>query len=225
MKPKFLTALSLVAFTSAGHAAITYVDAAFNTGGNTFATGGSLGNTTWVDDTNTNADDNTKWHRRTGFSNGSDFFQARVAATGSMPELTTQVTGLADGNYNVWVFFWDAANTNTWNIAAGLTSGASNLTTYSFDGAGNKTAPVATSTLNFSNTVLKTEDDRVMYGVNLGQRSVASGSAINVYVNHLTGTGGDNRTWYDGVGYEAVPEPSALLLGALGALALLRRRR
>lgn len=225
MKLKFLTALSITAFTITSHAAITYVDAVFNTGGNTFATGGSLGTTTWVDNANTNTDNNTKWQRRTGFSNGNDFFQARVSTTGTIPELTTQISGLPAGTYNVWVFFWDAGDANKWNISAGLTSGASNLTTYSFDGAGNTTAPVAASTLDFSTTVVKTEEDRVMYGVNLGQKAVVSGNAINVYVDHLTGVGGNFRTWYDGVGYEAVPEPSAMVLGLIGTLTLLRRRR
>lgn len=143
-----------------------------------------------------------------------------------MPELTTQITGLTDAqDYDIWVFFWDASDANVWNIAAGLTTGA--LTTYSFDGLGDQTQTVAASTLTFTNTspvVLPAEGNRIMYGVNLGPVT-ASGTTINVFVDNLTGGGGNNRTWYDGVGYEVVPEPSTALLGGIGLLVLLRRRR
>lgn len=40
-----------------------------------------------------------------------------------------------------------------------------------------------------------------------------------------TGTGGGQETLVDNIGITIVPEPSSALLGALGALALLRRRR
>jgi hypothetical protein len=40
-----------------------------------------------------------------------------------------------------------------------------------------------------------------------------------------TGTGGGQETLVDNIGITIVPEPSALLLGALGMLGLLRRRR
>jgi len=36
---------------------------------------------------------------------------------------------------------------------------------------------------------------------------------------------GYSRTWYDGVGYQAVPEPSAVILVGLAGLGLLARRR
>ena len=46
---------------------------------------------------------------------------------------------------------------------------------------------------------------------------------LDVYMNNLTG-GGAFAT-FDGITLEAVPEPSTALLGALGMLVLLRRRR
>ena len=54
---------------------------------------------------------------------------------------------------------------------------------------------------------MTTEDPRILYGVNLGQASVVAGSSIEVYVDNLSGTGSNYRTWFDGVGYQlAVPE-------------------
>jgi hypothetical protein len=35
----------------------------------------------------------------------------------------------------------------------------------------------------------------------------------------------NQRSWYDGIGYEVIPEPSVSLLGGLALLALLRRKR
>ena len=52
---------------------------------------------------------------------------------------------------------------------------------------------------------------------------------LEVFIDDFAaaGTSGnsDSRTWYDGVGYELVPEPSASLLGAMGTLTLLLLRR
>ena len=105
-----------------------------------------------------------------------------------------------------------------------MTTGA--LTTYSNDGAGVTNQTVSTVNLTFDATVVKTESpDRIMYGVKIGSAITASGTTINVFVDNLTGGDSATRTWYDGVGFEAVPEPSAALLGGLGFLALLRRRR
>lgn len=227
MKSSHLTTATFLALSPLSlQGAITYVDAVEGSSGNTFATDGSLSDTTWVgpDDSQAN---NTQWSKR-AFANDATVFQGRYSDGSTFPELTTQITGLTSGTeYDVWVFFWDTSGsaTQTWNIAAGLTSGS--LTTYSFDGAGNTTAPVSAETLTFTDpTVDPIEADRTMYGVNLGPVT-ASGTTINVFIDNLTGegTGGGNRTWYDGVGYEVVPEPSGALLGGLGALLLLRRRR
>lgn len=235
------TLIGLVACSASAHAAITYVDAQEGINGNTYATGGSLGVTGWIDSTsNTAGIDDETWSKRFGGTpgwtehNGGDVIQALVtsAVTDTLPEITTEITGLADGTYNVWVFFWEqtVSNTQNWVIDAGLTVG-STATYSSPDGAivgTDSTTPVNADTLTFTNTVsvLGAGGNQGMYGVNLGQVTVAGGSDINVYIDKVFGAGSNNRTIYDGVGYElAVPEPSSSLLVALGALGLIRRRR
>lgn len=242
-----LSSAFLAILGTSAHAAITYVDAVEGSSGNTFATGGSLGDTTWVDLVTNSANSlDDQWRKRTGtdFGNGAgqDVFQASHETVNSddMPELTTTISGLADGTYTIWTFYWDqvASNSQNWTISTGLTSGS--LTTYSstVNGPGVPAIEGATSSgvdtdgLAFTTTVLKIANagnatqERRMYGINLGNVTVSGGSGtVNVFVDNNIGNGTGNRTWYDGVGYELVPEPSTALLGGLGALLLLRRRR
>ena len=209
-KNSFLLAFSLTACAlSTARAEITYIDAAGGASGNTFATGGSLSDTSWAN-TSTDSANNTQWSKRTGIGNNGTIIQGWYDGGSSLPELTTQITGLADGHYDVWVFFWTGGNpaVHQWNIAAGLTSG--NLTTYSVTGEGNTTAAVAASTLTFTDTILTSENDgaRNLWGVNLGRVTVAENS-IDVFVDSPVDGGqwGYDRTWYDGVGYASASSP------------------
>lgn len=238
--PALLSGLFLMA--SPAFAAITYVDAQEGAGGNTFATGGSLAATDWIDTTSNAAGvDNANWMKRSGGNpgwsqhNGGDVIQGLVTTGNSntLGEITTQISGLADGNYNVWVFFWEqiVSDTQDWVIDAGITSGS--LTSYSSPAGpvtgSNSTLPVNANTLDFSNSpsVVGAGGNQNMFAVNLGQVAVVGGSDIEIYVDKLFGNGSNNRTIFDGVGYELapVPEPSSSLLIALAGLALAARRR
>ena len=211
------------------HAAIVYVDAEEGSSGNTFETGGSLSDTSWVTAGSTD-DSSSTWGRR-DFANGGTIFEGRSDDTsGQDPDLTTQITGLDDNDYNVWAFFWDASGADQWELTVGLSSTLTDADdTYSFDGDGNTTAPVEASTLTFDTAPDFTEDNRTMYAVNLGTATVSGGSSIDVFIEQLgTNDQGRDRTWYDGVGYEVVPEPSSfgLIAGFLGLTwVMLRRRR
>jgi hypothetical protein len=120
-------------------------------------------------------------------------------ATESSPSLTTTVTGLANGNYNVYAVYW-RHSTDFWCIDAGLVGGA----TIVCDSDGTPTG---------NNTI-----DKMEYFKLLGQAQVTDGSFV---VNVAEHAGGANRAWYDGVSYQrVVPEPSAVALVVMGALSL-----
>jgi hypothetical protein len=235
------------------HAAITYVDAVSGALGNTGITGQPLSNTSWVG-ADSSATNNTQWSPRATFGNGGSIFQALPAGDpAGIPELTTTIPSLADGTYNIWVFFQDnvgdliASGIQNWVISAGLspnptttywapnqplathndatpvlgTGGSGSITTAGVSYAGDLTFTSSVVTLEGTGTA-----ERRLYGVNLGTATVTGGSDINVYIDMLiAGSSTTTRVYYDGVGYEAIPEPSAALLGGLGLLALLRRRR
>ncbi len=231
-------------------AAVTYVDAAHWNGssGNTYATGSSLTDTSWVNFTDSSNEDQDQWRLRPGTSRGAGdtIYQARTNGGDTMTGLTTQLTGLADGTYNIYVYFWDddISTSNTHNIDAGLSLGS--LTTYGADnplanGVSATVAPLASSLThdgsNPTGSTLFSSSSYNLHAALLGQATVTGGSTVNVYVDHfqpttiaqgstsdLTSTA-QVRSFFDGIGYEAVPEPSSALLGALGTMALLGRRR
>lgn len=198
-RPGLLIALAALA-TAAVRGDITYVDAGEGASGNTYATGGAPDDTGWLDPAGGPSAIDDQWAKR---SLGNDATLLQAFHNGDqMPELTTEIAGLADGVYDVWVFFWDGPNANTWTISAGLDSGA--LTTYSHDGPGDTTSPVDAGTLDFSNDPMVSEGPRILYGVKLGQTNVTAGSPVEVFIDNLVGGGSNTRTWYDGVGYSLV---------------------
>lgn len=203
---------------------ITYVDAVAGASGNTGITGEPLSDITWVgpDASSTN---NTQWNERTGLGTDGTIFQALPNGDPSgIPELTTKISGLADGTYDVWVFFHDNVGDTSspyqnWVVSAGLTSGS--LTTYwgpgqpqlhmdnppnggvdvTTDGVSNAadllfvgTAPVIAEETGTS--------ERNLFGVNLGPATVTGGSDIEVFIGmNIDGKPDTSRAWYDGVGY------------------------
>ncbi|MCG8584710.1 MAG: PEP-CTERM sorting domain-containing protein [Pirellulales bacterium] len=236
-----LFVLSVLSVHASG--AITYVDAVEGGAGNTFATGGSLGDTSWNDA----AGAETRWRERefgnseTIVSDATIYEAIHDLGDGDdMPELTTQITGLADGTYDIWVFYWDSTDDNdvghqTWTIDAGLTSGS--LTRYDTGeivGTGGIDGVLASS-LTFTNTsptVVTSENNGglLLWAANIGQATVSGGSTVNVFVDNTIGDSigiaDFTRTWYDGVGFEVVvPEPSTALLAVLGLIGFVMRRR
>jgi hypothetical protein len=215
LKLTIITLSALVTASSFG--AITYIDAL--QGSNTCATGGSLADTSWASTTTTSG----TWQLRDVEGNENTIFQNNASA----PELTTQITGLADGTYTIWAFYWDQTDNdnNNWVLSAGLTSG--DLTSYSSPGEPavtncTTTGVVDANTLSFTTSVKTTNFPRNLFGINLGQVVVSGGSVVNVYIDNDINalSGSDNRSWYDGVGYEAVPEPASLSLIGLGSVIL-----
>ena len=190
---------------------ITFVSAVEGAAGNTYATGGSLAVTTWV------GSGDTQWasNNQTAATNGLRYIGAGTAAPAPV-ELTTEITGLADGTYDIYVFFWDnyaTTTANNWTVSAKLGGGA--YESYSSTHAGavagtTKTGVVEASSLSYTNSTLPTVDfngNQRLFAVKIGQSVVSGGSTVNVFIDNLIDTGASNidyRTIYDGVGYELV---------------------
>ena len=237
-------------------AAITYVDAQAGSGGNTRDSSKPQNDETWIA-AGTGAD-NDQWTERTGFGTNSNIFQALPSGDpSSIPQLTTTISGLTDGQtYAVYAFFQDNTGDTSspyqnWVLSAGLTISLD--TTYWSDGqplaAHNSATPVLgttgsgtisttgvseASTLTYAAGTAPTDvlsgegttGERRLYAVYLGETTLSGATEIDVYVDMLIeGKSSETRTWYDGVGYEAVPEPSSTALLGLGGLSLILRRR
>lgn len=230
-----LAATSLaLAGISASEAAITYFDATSGVSGNTtLAAGGAftppLNATTALDN---------QWEQRTPFGSSGNIYEAGGEnATENAPRLAVTIP-LADGTYDLYAYFWSPGTADAnqqWLLRAGLTNPAGELTLYSRP-LGSLTTPVNPVGMQFATQVTSaagfavapttfSESSRFLWQASLGQ-VVVSGGSTQVFVDDYSPAGNvNNRTWFDGVGYELVPEPSAALLGLVGAVTLLRRRR
>lgn len=142
------------------------------------------------------------------------------------PELRTTLTGLTDGQqYNLYAYFWATGTSGNadWDLAAGLTSGS--LTDYK-PSSGNATdiSSVTVADHFTDGTLIVEQSNRYLYQADLGTAVADATGNMVIYLDDVTGN--DDRTWYDGVGYEAVPEPATLGLVAVfgGGVLFIRRR-
>ncbi len=194
----FVLVLSF-ACTSYVSAAIIYVDATEGqTGNTTLASGGVFTSTA-----DASGSDNL-WRGR-AFANSATIFESggqgsATANTEDCPRLKTSIT-VPQGYYNVYVYIW--ADTSTWRIQAALANSEGSLPLYLANDP-NGEATVADAN-NFAEPVpLLTEGNRTLWQAFLGTTDLTE--TIDVYVdddpNHLTN---NSRTWYDGIGYKALP--------------------
>ena len=212
----------------AASAAVVYVDAASGAGGNTTLSGGGtftppLNGTTGVDN---------DWEQRTVFGSGGNIFESGGEAGEDAPALRTAIGGLTAGQeYQVYAFLWDPTSTvEDWNMRAGLTAGS--LTLYSAADATSEptlsgaTAADLASTLTYATAPTTfSEGGRALLAANLGTAVADNNGQIAVFLDDLGGAASVNlRSWYDGVGVEAVPEPGSLGLLGVFAVGLGRRR-
>ena len=217
----------------------TYVDAS-HTGNTLERIGGTYGTFTpfgAFGDQGTAND--TLWDVR-GFGNGVTIYQN--AGTGANVDnanrLQTSVTGLEMNAYNVYAYFWSDSSL-TWRMEASLTDnpggdlplympGSAGVTSFytGTDATILSSNPAVNGGVNpFTTEVMVAEGNRRLYQIDLGQ---VTGTGFNVFIDDFAAmTGQAERTWYDGIGYSVVPEPSSFALLGLGAVVsgLLRRRK
>jgi hypothetical protein len=187
--------------------AVTYVDATSGVGGNTTLANGTVFNPP-LNVTN-GADQN--WEQRTPFASSGNIFESGGEASEDAPELRMTLTNLIAGaNYFLHAFLWDATNTSDhWSLRAGFTSAPGANPLYSApDGTGSlgATAAVVANSLTYATApTLYIEGNRVLHAAPLGIVPADTNGAIRVYVDDKpSGTGANNRTWFDGLGYALV---------------------
>ena len=229
--------VSLSLLTTIASAAITYVDATEGAGGNTTLINGSQFNSTAA------AGDDGLWRGR-AFGNGATIFEAD-AFDGSNEDahmLVTSISGLTPGaSYNVYGYFWrDPSN---WRLKATVNIGdITNLATPDplddflsddpsvyFSAAGpNPPTTISNPAVagDFDVAPILAEGNRNLLQANLGSIAADGNGVILVGIDDGdNGLSNGRRTWYDGVGYEPVPEPTSIALIGLSGIAMLLGRR
>jgi len=169
------------------------------------------------------------WDYRTGYANDGDIWQN--ASSGQIDtnafRLRTTVTVPAPGPgqyYEVYALFW--TDTSSWRIAASLTDAPGQLPLYLRDspgvtqfwtGADGTQYSTVLSPNPFTTSVLISEGNRrLLMTPSLGQ---VVGTTISVYIEPDRNQADSNqRTWFDGIGYQLIPEPSTCALVGFGAL-------
>jgi hypothetical protein len=172
-----------------------YVDAVAGAGGNTTLSNGAVYNpTTGVGEGA--ADGN--WHQRTGTGNGGSVLASGGSGSENSPMLRTNVTGLADGAYDVFAYFW-ANPAQDWRLQFGMN--ASNMMLARVNGA--QQAEAGQFDPNDPVVTLTGASSSALYREYVGREIVKNGSALSVYVDDFSANA-TTRTWYDGVGYSLV---------------------
>lgn len=219
--PAALISTSILFGVSPAQAAVTYVDAGLSN-----TVGAASGLVDWNDggpaplsDGSANADG--LWRFRGGFG-GNGIWEASgtTATVEDAVELLTSAP-VSNGTYNVFVFYYAVTANGEFPIRAGFTSNpnANPLFTSS--------TGMDSASLNFVAEPPRDATRTLLFG-EVGQTTVTGGT-LEVFVDdfpaNFPGGTSSERTWYSGIGFEIVPEPSAAMLGLSGLALLLRRSR
>ena len=191
------------------HAEQLYVDANFN--GNT--SNAETGSTTdWavspVDNPNGAPNGDDLWGQRTSGPAGPAFGATvwQVGSSEVAPTLVTVVTGLLPnttyGGLRVYFSGKQATDVaNEWYIAASVNG--VDFVTY-LDGSDNAT-PVDTSNNGVGTEIVPSETADIRYYASLPDGTTDGSGNLRIWVRQ--GEGADNRTVYDGIGYDNTPLP------------------
>ena len=142
----------------------------------------------------------SRWHQYTGYGNGGSCFTAGDGGTENVPTIKTTLTGLADGTYDVFAYFWcDPAQ--DWGIRGGFASDVNSMLCF------NKQSSQCAETSQFSGSVTVVSGAYQLYRVYIGRKVVSGGTPVVVYLDNYDSTYTTNaptRTTYDGVGVASV---------------------
>jgi hypothetical protein len=177
--------LGLVSYTDASTSNTTNAD------GSAFSPTGPSGSPPAADN---------KWHEYTGYGNGGSCYTAGDNGTENVPMIKTTVSGLADGTYDVFAYFWCDPNLD-WGIRGGFIGDEPNMLCFS-----RQSAQFAEAS-QFSGSVIVTAPGYQLYRVYIGRKVVSGGTSVVVYLDNYDSTytvHAPTRTTYDGIGVAPV---------------------
>jgi hypothetical protein len=156
-----------------------------------------------------------RWHEYTVYGNGGSCYTAGDSGTENVPTIKTTVSGLADGTYDVFVYYWcvptpdvnwssgsGGFDPNDWGIRAGFDPCDANMMMCFF-----RQSSQFADAAQFSDPVTVTGPGVQLYRIYIGRKVVSGGTPVVVYLDNYDSTFTYNkpsRTTYDGVGVALV---------------------
>jgi hypothetical protein len=156
-----------------------------------------------------------KWHEYTVYGNGGSCYTAGERGAENVPTIKTTVSGLADGTYDVFAYYWcvptpdvnsnneniGGFDSNDWGIRAGFDPCDANMLCFF------RQSSQYADASQFSGSVTVTGTGVQLYRIYIGRKVVSGGTPIVVYLGNYGSTFTGNkpfRTTYDGVGVALV---------------------
>lgn len=152
-------------------------------------------------------------------STSNSWFEAGREGAEDCRRLRTRISGLNNGTYEVYAYFWGVDGSSSEYLAVDLAGSAVDLPLYNASSS-NVTAAVLEDFVD-SGSVMVYAGNRTMYQIALGSVDVSNG-LIDVFIDDV----GDGTTvWYDGVGYKPVDgltvDPDIQMISLSGGTATL----